>query len=126
MTIVSACLQGAVIEGANLAPTEEDDMSSIPAATPLDNADLALVREALRNAGLRGIDSYASSDMKRDAVLFLTAAFRGARTKTALSELLSAAMSNTGKPLIGSRIRAAVNCPALSEPVSSIHRRDIC
>jgi hypothetical protein len=89
MTIVSACLQGAVIEGANLAPTEEDDMSSIPAATPLDNAELALVRDALRNAGLRGIDSYASSDMKRDAVLFLTTAFRGgARTKTALSEAL--------------------------------------
>jgi hypothetical protein len=90
MTIVSAGLQGAVIKGANLAPTKEDDMSSIPAVTQLDKADLALVRRVLRNAGLRGINSSESSDMKRDAVLFLTAAFRdGARTRTSLSEALN-------------------------------------
>jgi hypothetical protein len=90
MVIVAACLQGAAIKGAKPCPKQkEDDMSSTPAASHFDKAGFKLVREALRTAGLRGVDSDASSDMKRDASIFLTAQFRGgARTKTALLEAL--------------------------------------
>jgi hypothetical protein len=74
----------------NLAPTKEDDMSSNPAAAHFDEVGFKLVREVLRTAGLRGVGSDASSDMKRDASIFLTAEFRsGARTKTALLEALN-------------------------------------
>lgn len=64
-------------------------MSSTSAPSHFDKAGFKLVREALRTAGLRGVDSDASSDMKRDALIFLTAEFRrGAKTKTALLEAL--------------------------------------
>lgn len=60
-------------------------MSSNPAASHLEPAGFKLVREVLKFAGLRGSESDASSDMKRDASLFLSAEFRnGVRTKSAL------------------------------------------
>jgi hypothetical protein len=65
-------------------------MSSNPAASHVHPAGFKLVREVLRSAGLRGSESDASSDMKRDASLFLTAEFRsGARTKSALLNSLA-------------------------------------
>ena len=65
-------------------------MSSNPAASHVDPADFKLVREVLRSAGLRGSQSDASSDMKRDASLFLSAAFRnGVRTESALLHSLA-------------------------------------
>lgn len=64
-------------------------MSSTSAASHFDKAGFKLVRGALRIAGLRGVGSDASSDMKRDASIFLTAQFRdGAKTKAALLEAL--------------------------------------
>ncbi|MDR6903688.1 hypothetical protein J2W52_005321 [Rhizobium miluonense] len=60
-------------------------MSSNPAASHVDPADFKLVREVLRSAGLRASESDASSDVKREASLFLSAEYRnGVRTKSAL------------------------------------------
>jgi len=65
-------------------------MSSNPATAALSKANVTLIREVLRVAGLRGVGSLASSDVKRDASMFLTAEFRrGARTRSALSEALT-------------------------------------
>ncbi len=65
-------------------------MSSNPATAALSKANVTLIRDVLRGAGLRGVDSLASSDVKRDASTFLAAEFRrGARTKSALSEALT-------------------------------------
>jgi hypothetical protein len=64
-------------------------MSSKPATAVLSKASFALIREVLRSAGLRGVNSAASYDTKRDALAFLTLKFRnGAKTKRALSEAL--------------------------------------
>jgi hypothetical protein len=76
MVAVMACLQGAVIKGANLAPTKEDGMSSTLAeAAQTDQADVTRVRNFLRIVGLRRIDSKAKCDMKRDPLIVLTAEF---------------------------------------------------
>ncbi|MBB3313995.1 hypothetical protein FHT78_005802 [Rhizobium sp. BK196] len=65
-------------------------MSSNPAAPHVESAGFKLVREVLRSAGLRGSQSDASPDMKPDASLFLSAAFRsGVRTKSALLHSLA-------------------------------------
>ena len=65
-------------------------MSSNPAAPHVESAGFKLVREVLRSAGLRGSQSDASSDMKRDASLFLSTEFRrGVRTKSALLNSLA-------------------------------------
>jgi hypothetical protein len=65
-------------------------MSSNRAAKPLDAHGLALVRDVLRTAGLRGVDSDASSDIKRDASIFVTEIVRGGvHTKTSLLKALA-------------------------------------
>jgi hypothetical protein len=66
-------------------------MSSTPAETvQIDNAGFKLIRDVLRAAGLRGIEADASSDMKRDALIFLTTEFRdGTRTKANLLKALT-------------------------------------
>lgn len=65
-------------------------MSSNPAAPHVEPAGFKLVREVLMSAGLRGSESDASSDMKRDAAFFLSAEFRsGVRTKLALLNSLA-------------------------------------
>ncbi|RAX39376.1 hypothetical protein DQ393_22050 [Rhizobium tropici] len=65
-------------------------MSSNPAASHIEPAGFKLVREVLRSAGLRGFRSDATSDMKRDASLFLSTEFRwGVRTKSALPSSLA-------------------------------------
>lgn len=65
-------------------------MSSNPAAPHVEPAGFKLVREVLRSAGLRGSESDASSDTKRDASLFLSTEFRrGVRTKSALLNSLA-------------------------------------
>jgi hypothetical protein len=65
-------------------------MFSNPATAALSNANFTLIREVLRGAGLRGVHSLASSDVKRKASIFLTAEFhRGSRTKSALSQAIS-------------------------------------
>jgi len=66
-------------------------MSSTSAtAGQLDKTGLKLVRDVLRTAGLRGVESAASSDMKRDASIFLTAEYRGGvRTTNGLTEALN-------------------------------------
>ncbi len=65
-------------------------MSSIPATAALSKAKLTLIREGLRGAGIRGVDSLANSCVKRDASIFVTAEFRrGARTRSSLSEAIS-------------------------------------
>ena len=91
MFAATACLQGAVTEGANPSPTKEDDMSSSSAtSSQCDETGFKMVRDVLRTAGLRGVESAASSDMKRDASIFLTAEFRGSvRTTTGLTEALN-------------------------------------
>lgn len=64
-------------------------MSSNRATAVLSKADISLIRKVLRSAGLRGVDSAASSDTKRDASAFLTTEFRsGVRAKGALTEVL--------------------------------------
>lgn len=65
-------------------------MSSNPAASHIYPAGFKLVREVRTSAGLRGSGSDASSDMKRDASLFLSTEFRrGVRTKSALLSSLA-------------------------------------
>ena len=65
-------------------------MSSNSATSRFDPAGFKLIREVLRSSGLRGSGSDASSDTKRDALLFLSAEFgRGATTKTALLNSLA-------------------------------------
>jgi len=65
-------------------------MSSNPAASHVEPAGFKLVREALKSSVLRGSVSDASSDMKRDASLFLSSEFRGGvRTKSALLNSLA-------------------------------------
>jgi hypothetical protein len=66
-------------------------MSSNPAAiVKIDDVGFKLIRDVLRTAGLRGLEADASSDMKRDALIFLTSEFRdGVRTKTSLLEALT-------------------------------------
>ncbi|GGG13505.1 hypothetical protein GCM10010924_48290 [Rhizobium wenxiniae] len=66
-------------------------MSSNPAAiTQIEKAGFKLIRDVLRTAGLRGVEAEASSDMKRDALIFLTSEFRdGVRTKASLLEALT-------------------------------------
>jgi hypothetical protein len=65
-------------------------MSSNPATAALSKANVTLIREVLRGAGLRGADPLASSDVESDASIFLTAEFRrGARTRSSLSEALA-------------------------------------
>jgi hypothetical protein len=65
-------------------------MSSNLAASHVEPAGFKLVREVLMSAGLRGSASDASSDMKRDASLFLSPEFRGGvRTKSALLNSLA-------------------------------------
>lgn len=64
-------------------------MSSNPATENSDKAGFKLVRDVMRAAGLRGVESDASSDMKRDALIFLCNEFRnGATTKMALLKAL--------------------------------------
>ena len=73
----------------NLAPTKEDDMSSKSATAALSKANFTLIREVLRDAGLRGVDSLGSSDVKHGALIFLTAEFGpGVRTRGALPEAI--------------------------------------
>lgn len=65
-------------------------MSSHQAARPLHAHGLALVRDVLRTAGLRGVNSDASSDVKRDASIFVVARFRsGIQTKLSLLKALA-------------------------------------
>lgn len=65
-------------------------MSSNPAAPHVEPAGFKLVREVLRSAGLRGSESDASSDTKREASFFLSTEFRrGVRTKSALLNSLA-------------------------------------
>ncbi len=65
-------------------------MSSNPAASHAEPAGFKLVRKVLMSAGLRGYESDASSEAKRDASLFLLAEFRsGVRTKSALLSSLA-------------------------------------
>lgn len=52
---VTARLQGAVIKGANLAPTKEDVVSSNPAASHVDLARFKLVRDVSRFARSPGL-----------------------------------------------------------------------
>lgn len=75
-------------------------MSSNPAASHVTPAGFKLVREALRSAGLRGSQSDASSDMKREASPFLSAEFRsGVRTKSGLiNSLANRKRSSTVEP----------------------------
>jgi hypothetical protein len=75
-------------------------MSSNPAASHVTPAGFKLVREVLRSAGLRGSQSDASSDMKREASLFLSAEFRsGVRTKSGLiNSLANRKLSATAGP----------------------------
>ncbi len=75
-------------------------MSSNPAASHVTPAGFKLVREVLRSAGLRGSQSDASSDMKREASLFLSAEFRsGVRTKSGLiNSLANRKRSSTVEP----------------------------
>ncbi len=65
-------------------------MSSNPAAPHVEPAGFKLVREALMSSVRQGSVSDASSDMKRDASLFLLAEFRGGvRTESALLSSLA-------------------------------------
>lgn len=64
--------------------------SNTLAAAQIDNDGFKLIRDVLRTAGLRGVATDASSDMKRDALIFLTSEFRdGVRTKASLLEALT-------------------------------------
>lgn len=75
-------------------------MSSNSAFAALSKADVKLIREVLRDSGLRGVDSLASSDMKLDASIFLVGELRrGARTKGALSEALNRRRPWNGKAI---------------------------
>lgn len=79
-------------------------MSSNP-ASHFGPSGFQLVRQVLRTVGLRGSESDASSDMKRDASLFLSDEFRsGVRTKSAL--LNSLANRNRSADGSGSHPRA--------------------
>ena len=60
-------------------------MSSNRASAALSEAHTSLIREVSRSAGLRGVDSPASSDTKRDASAFLTTEFPAAFERRALS-----------------------------------------
>lgn len=63
-------------------------MSSNPAAPHVEPAGFKLVREVSRSAGLRGSESEASSNMKRDTSLL--SEFRsGVTTKSALLSSLA-------------------------------------
>jgi hypothetical protein len=64
------------MKGADLAPTKEDVISSNPAASHIDPGGFKLVRDISRSAGLRGSKSDASSNVKPDASVFLTAEFQ--------------------------------------------------
>jgi hypothetical protein len=65
-------------------------MSSDSAVSQELPAGFKLVREVLEAAGLRGSDSDATSDMKRDASLFLSSEFRsGVKTKADLLKSLA-------------------------------------
>ncbi|MNE49995.1 hypothetical protein D3C80_1445510 [compost metagenome] len=64
--------------------------SNTLAAAQIDNDGFKLIRDVLRAAGLRGVATDASSDMKRDALIFLTSEFRdGVRTKASLLDALT-------------------------------------
>lgn len=64
--------------------------STSSTAGQFDETGFKLVRDVLRTAGLRGVDSAASSDVKRDASIFLTAEFRGGvRTLKGLTKSLN-------------------------------------
>jgi len=68
-----------------LAPTKEDDMSSIPHPEELDAAGLAMIRDVLRAGGFRGVDAEENSNAKRAASALLHSEFRnGTRTKERL------------------------------------------
>lgn len=63
--------------------------STSETAAQLDIFGFKMVREVLKAAGLRGVESEASSDTKRSASNFLSAAYRdGIRTKSGLTEAL--------------------------------------
>lgn len=60
-------------------------MSSISDQDNLGAADLAMIRDVLRTAGLRGVEADISSDTKRAASAFVRAEFRnGQKTKQQL------------------------------------------
>jgi hypothetical protein len=60
-------------------------MSSNPSQEYIDPVTVAAFRDVLKTAGLRGVEAEASSDAKREVLLFLNAEFRnGNRTKGAL------------------------------------------
>lgn len=64
-------------------------MSSNPSQEYIDPITVAMLRDVLRTAGLRGVEAEASSDAKREAQAFLKAEFRnGNRTKASLLRAL--------------------------------------
>lgn len=78
-------------------------MSSNPKTiVQIDDAGFKLIRDVLKTAGLRGVNADASSDMKRDALIFLTSEFRdGIRTKASLLEALT---RRNRSPTAGARV----------------------
>lgn len=59
-------------------------------AAQLDKTRFKMVREVLKAAGLRGVNSEASSESKREASNFLDGEFRGGlRTKSGLMDALN-------------------------------------
>ncbi len=83
-------------------------MSSNPAASHVEPTGFKLVREVLRSAGLRGSQSDASSDMKRDALLFLSAAYRsGVRTKSAVLHSLANRKQSSTRVCLGPQLKGS-------------------
>lgn len=102
-------------------------MSSNSPQESIDPVNVAMLRDVLRAAGFRGVEAEASSDAKREALVFLNSEFRnGNRTRKAL--LLALEHRDTGlppihdlkvhrktKPSIDGRMREVVSAPFLSE-----------
>lgn len=60
-------------------------MSSNSSQESIDPVNVAMLRDVLRTAGFRGAEAEASSDAKREALVFLNSEFRnGNRTRKAL------------------------------------------
>ncbi len=60
-------------------------MSSNPSPEYIDPVNVAMLRDVLRTAGFRGVAVEASSDAKREALVFLNSEFRnGNRTRETL------------------------------------------
>ncbi|MCC2612138.1 hypothetical protein ABK249_14045 [Neorhizobium sp. Rsf11] len=70
-------------------------MSSNSPQESIDPVNVAMLRDVLRAAGFRGVEAEASSDAKREALVFLNSEFRnGNRTRKAL--LLALEHRDTG------------------------------